>query len=56
MKLYFVQIFKIHVLFDIPSQIDLYYPIYIILLKVIHVCALINNSYNKKERMLKLYF
>jgi hypothetical protein len=45
----FGAIFKRHVLFDIPSQIELYYPIHILLLKIIHFHVLINNSHNKKH-------
>jgi hypothetical protein len=54
--MYLVPFFKLHVLSDIPSQIELYHPIYILLLKIINFHALINNSHNKKARMLKLYF
>jgi hypothetical protein len=56
MKTYLVPFFKIHALSDIPSQIELYYPIYVLLLKIINFHALINNSHYKKARTLKSYF
>jgi len=54
--MYLMPFFKIHVLSDIPSQIELYYPIYVLLLKIINFHALINNSHYKKAGMLKSYF